>query len=255
MRKIFTRNRDEDDEFEYENTSKFYLPKKAIRSIQIAGLGNGEMHLIGSVDEEMARFVREGLLYIRLNDFNTSSDGSYPEVKAYITSLGGDELSGFEIRDLFAEYSQHGYTEALVRGYACSAASMMVLQGFKWRKAMENATIMCHNGSFSIPYIDQKEFRTKNWPERIARSLKRGEKRALEILCDRTGKTEEEVQLLLDEGELLTAEEAYNFGLIDEVVKIKFANEPEPKKTDRRVRIPRRRGLDEIQEQQAASLS
>jgi len=204
----------------------FSLPPEMSYEFKLLGLEEGEIYCIGEVNEEMAEYVQEGLLYIQ----SKSPPGQpFPPVTVIITSNGGDEFSGLQIHDSLMLYGLRGEVTGVVIGKAFSAASMLILQGCKHRIATENASIMCHNGTFIMSFT-RKDFEDPEWQEKIRRDFARSDERVINILRNRTARSPAEIKKLLKREEFLSAREAKEFGLIDNIWCFKISNNKIPAK-------------------------
>ncbi len=214
-----------------EEIGGFNFPKELAEGSRISALERNQLHLYGEVNEEMAEYVREGLLYIQ----SKTPEGRAPTITAFLTSPGGMATFGLEIHDLFTLYQQHGVINGIVVGHACSAASMFILQGCTNRIATENASIMCHNGGFELGQpLTRKDFEDPEWQEKMRREFARGDTRAIRILKNRTKRTEKEIKKLLEREEDLSADEAFDFGLLDQVIKFSYPKKPARRATDKK---------------------
>jgi ATP-dependent Clp protease protease subunit len=132
-------------------------------------------------------------------------------ITVLISSNGGNLTSALEIVDMLKIYP--GVKTGIVIGRAKSSAAI-ILQACDKRLATPHSQILIHNGTakFEVDclYDDKK----------LANFLKKGresEKKILKILTDRTKKSEQETIDMSMKDESMSAEEALEFGLIDEI--------------------------------------
>lgn len=133
----------------------------------------------------------------------------------YINSNGGEIHAG-----LFTIYDTMNYISAPVHtvciGEAYSAASMILSAGEKGhRTAFPNANMMIHEVQTFDGLIQRSATDTVKHSKRVDKL----NKRLLELIAEHTGQTVEKVTELAKETTYFTAEEAKEFGLIDNIVK------------------------------------
>jgi ATP-dependent Clp protease protease subunit len=98
-------------------------------------------------------------------------------------------------------------------GMAASAASLLLCAGQKgFRFALPNARVLVHQPSASF-YGQAADL------ARHAQEILKLKKRLNEIYASHTGQPVETIEKALDRDTYMTAEEARNFGLIDEVLE------------------------------------
>jgi ATP-dependent Clp protease protease subunit len=106
-------------------------------------------------------------------------------------------------------------------GQAASAASLLLCAGKKGdRFALPNARIMVHQPSAAF-YGQAADI------ARHAQEIVKLKRRLNEIYAKHTGQTVEAIEKQLDRDTYMTAEEAKNFGLLDQVM----SRRPEPETT------------------------
>ncbi len=130
------------------------------------------------------------------------------DVTLLINSPGGDMTVGGEIFSMLRRHE--GTTEALVQGYAASAATMAMM-GAKIIQSEPGAILCYHNPSSSV----SGDHRTMS---AAAESLKNVRESVLNLYMTRTGKTREEIGALMDEDKWISPQQALEYGLIDKVV-------------------------------------
>jgi ATP-dependent Clp protease protease subunit len=162
----------------------------------------------GSIDADMAVYIRECTSYLRMHD--------NPDIEIRITSNGGTNSISLQIYDMLATYS--GKTTGVVDGFARSGA-VTILQGCTLRKSLFHSFILIHD-----PIISEVPLNKLEKPEKVQEMIKKstpGRDRMYAVLSRRSKQSIEKIceQCALDKD--MTAEEALAFGLIDEIVEPK----------------------------------
>ena len=168
--------------------------------------------LIGPVDDTMAALACAQLLFLE-------SENPKKEVALYINSPGGYVTAGMAIYDTMQFIKPPVST--LCVGQAASMGSLLLTAGAKGaRYATPNARIMVHqpSGGFSGQASDI---------ERHARDILKMKRRLNEIYEKHTGRTYEEVERALDRDNFMSAQEAKDWGLIDQVITTRLEAEGE----------------------------
>lgn len=163
------------------------------------------VYLEGEICYEEAK--RIGAVIIWLNAQNDSN-----EITLYVRSYGGSVSAGLDIHDIVR------HSKAPITGIVYSSANSMatvVLQACKRRKALRHSEITIHN--IKINYYKEWHVFEDNLEEAL-RDTKRMQQRIYEILAERTGRTIEDIKKVCRESKTMSAEEAKEFGLIDEVI-------------------------------------
>jgi len=155
------------------------------------------------IDDAVSNLVMAQLLHLE-------SDDPDKDISLYINSPGG------EITGLFAIYDTMAYIKpdvtTICMGQAASAAAVLLAAGTKGKRfALPHARVLIHqphggaSGQASDIEIQAKEI---------------GRMRQLlnEILAEKTGQDVEKVTKDTDRDYILGAEEAKEYGLIDEVI-------------------------------------
>ena len=161
------------------------------------------------INDQIANLVVAQLLFL-------ASEDPERNINIYVNSPGGVIYSGLAVYDTMQHVSCPVATICV--GLAASMGSVLLTAGTKGRRAaLPNSRIMMHQplggtqGQASDIEIQAREIL---W-------LKR---RLHEILADHTGKTVEEIEADADRDYWLSATEARDYGLIDNVL------EPQPKR-------------------------
>ncbi|MGH7665862.1 MAG: ATP-dependent Clp protease proteolytic subunit [Candidatus Dormibacteria bacterium] len=155
------------------------------------------------VDDQIANLLVAEILYL---------EGQSPEqdIHLYINSPGGLAYAGLAIYDVM----QHVKCEVstLCIGMAMSAAAMILCGGAPGKRmALPSSKIMIHQGSAG----------TRGAPRDMEIQLKEvlaNTKRMAQILSHHSGRPLEQVERDIDRDYYLTAAEALEYGLIDEVL-------------------------------------
>ena len=158
----------------------------------------------GPVEDGMASLICAQLLFLE-------SENPKKEISMYINSPGGVVTSGLAIYDTM-QYIRSPIA-TLVMGQACSMGSLLLAAGEKGlRAATPNSRVMVHqpSGGFRGPASDI---------ERHAEDMLATKKRLNEIYVKHTGQSYDLIEKTLDRDHFMTAAEAKEFGLIDNVLE------------------------------------
>ena len=159
--------------------------------------------ITGPVEDYGASLVTAQLLFLE-------AENPKKEIWMYINSPGGIVTSGMAIYDTM-QYIRPP-VRTLCVGQAASAASLLLCAGQKGERcALPNARVLVHQPSAS--YYGQAADIARHAQEIV--KLKR---RLNEIYARHTGQSVESIEKALDRDTYMTAEEAKNFGLIDQVL-------------------------------------
>lgn len=166
--------------------------------------------LTGPVEDNMASLICAQLLFLE-------AENPKKEIGLYINSPGGVVTSGMAIYDTMQFIRPPVST--LCIGQAASMGSLLLAGGaVDSRFALPNARIMVHqpSGGFQGQASDI---------ERHAQDILKMKRRLNEIYVKHTSKDYEVVENTLDRDHFMTAEEAKDFGLIDQVITTREALE------------------------------
>lgn len=205
------------------NASRAY-PSSALIPFVIEQTGRGErsfdiysrllkdriVFLTGPVHDELASVVVAQLLFLE------SEDPGVP-VAFYINSPGGVVSAGLSIYDTM-QYIRCP-VQTLCMGQASSMASLLLAAGEPGhRQSLPHGRIMVHqpSGGFQGSAADI---------ERQANEILYLRMRLNQIYSRHTGRTVEEVEQALDRDTFMSPEEAKAWGLIDEVIERRPAEE------------------------------
>ena len=168
----------------------------------------------GQVEDGMASLIVAQLLFLE-------SENPKKEINMYINSPGGVVTSGLAIYDTMQFIRPPVAT--LCTGQAASMGSLLLAAGEKdMRHALPNARIMVHqpSGGFQGQATDIMLH---------AQEILNLKKRLNEIYVKHTGKDYETVHNALERDRFLSAEEAKEFGLIDQIYEKRAVPEGEGK--------------------------
>jgi ATP-dependent Clp protease protease subunit len=172
--------------------------------------------IVGPVEDHVASLVTAQLLFLEAENPNK-------EISVYINSPGGVVTSGLAIYDTMQYVRPKMQT--LCIGQAASMGSLLLAAGAPgMRYALPNAQIMIHqpSGGFQGQATDI---------EIHAKFILELKARLNDIYVTHTGQELDAVQHAMERDNFLTAEEAKEFGLIDEVV-VNRREEPESSEND-----------------------
>ena len=163
----------------------------------------------GAIEDEMANLIIAQMLYLDYEDPDK-------EIQLYVNSPGGSATAGLAIYDTM-QFLKSPVSTICV-GLAASAGAIILAGGTKGRRfALPYSRMMIHQpwggaqGSVSDINIQTKEFLA------IRQILD-------EILATHTGQPLERVQRDTDRNFWMSASEAQEYGLIDDVIKPRSGN-------------------------------
>ena len=158
----------------------------------------------GAVEDYMASLVTAQLLFLE-------ADNPKKEISMYINSPGGVVTSGMAIYDTM-QYIR-APVATLCIGQAASMGSLLLAAGEEgMRYALPNARIMVHqpSGGFQGQASDI---------ERHAQEILDMRSRLNKIYVTHTGQSLRKIEDALERDTFMTAEQAKDFGLVDEVTE------------------------------------
>jgi ATP-dependent Clp protease, protease subunit len=171
--------------------------------------------LTGPVYDQVGSLICAQLLYLE-------SDNPSKDISFYINSPGGVVSSGLAIYDTM-QYIRSPVSTVCI-GMAASMGSLLLASGAKGKRyALPNARIMVHqpSGGAQGQATDI---------EIQAREILELRKRLNEIYVHHTGQALDVIERRLERDSYMSAQEALEFGLVDEVV----ANRPVPIDADKK---------------------
>ncbi|MCD8008367.1 MAG: ATP-dependent Clp endopeptidase proteolytic subunit ClpP [Clostridiales bacterium] len=159
--------------------------------------------LAGEVDDSQAQVIQAELLYLEAQDPDK-------DIQLYINSPGGSVTAGMAIYDTM-QYIKCD-VQTICSGMAASMGAFLLSSGTKGKRiALPNSEIMIHQpsagtqGKVTDMEIDVEHFL------KIKQNLNN-------ILAANTGKPVETIKAETERDHWLTAEEAKEYGLIDQVI-------------------------------------
>ena len=158
----------------------------------------------GPIEDQMATIVVAQLLFLE-------AENPKKEISMYINSPGGVVTSGLSIYDTMQLIRPAVST--VVVGQAASMGSLLLAGGHKdMRFALPNANIMVHQPSGGY----QGQATDILIHAEHTRELK---KRLNEIYVSHTGQDYETVEKALERDNFMSADQAKDWGLVDEIIK------------------------------------
>lgn len=160
--------------------------------------------MLGSqIDDNVANSIVSQLLFLQAQD-------SEKDIYLYINSPGGSVTAGFAIYDTIQHIKPDVQTICI--GMAASMGSFLLAAGAKGKRfALPNAEVMIHQ-----PLGGAQGQATEI--EIAANHILKTREKLNRILSERTGQSIEKNTKDTDRDNFLTAEEAKEYGLIDEVM-------------------------------------
>ncbi|MEY2399486.1 MAG: ATP-dependent Clp protease, protease subunit [Actinomycetota bacterium] len=156
------------------------------------------------VDDQIANLLIAQILYLDAQD---------PErdIHLYINSPGGLAYGGMAIYDVM----QHVQCEVstICVGMGMSAAAMILASGAPGKRfALPSSKIMIHQGSAGTGRVSPRDMEIQ------LREVLATTRRLAEIIAYHSGKDIERVERDIDRDYFMTAHEAKDYGLIDEII-------------------------------------
>ena len=159
--------------------------------------------LVGEVNDQTANLVVAQLLFLE-------SENPEKDISFYINSPGGSVSAGLAIFDTMQFIKPDVST--LCMGMAASMGSFLLMAGAKGKRySLPNAKVMIHqpSGGTSGQATDI---------EIHAREIIKTRERLNKIYADRTGQPVEKIASDMERDRYLSADEAKEYGLVDEVI-------------------------------------
>ena len=159
--------------------------------------------LTGEVNDDVASLLVSQLLFLESQD-------SEKDVQFYINSPGGSVSAGFAIYDIMNYIKCDVST--ICMGLAASMGAFLLSGGTKGKRfALPNAEVMIHQPSGGAKG-QETEIRI------VAEQILKTRSRLNEILAANTGKPLEQIQADTERDNYMTAQEAKDYGLIDDII-------------------------------------
>lgn len=171
------------------------------------------------ISDDIANAVMAQLLCLQSMDADRDID-------IYLNSPGGSFTA------LTAIYDTMQYVKPNVRtvclGQASSAAAVILAAGDKGKRlALPNSRILIHQ-----PAIEGQGFGQSSDVEIEANEIMRIRERMEQMLADDTGRTKDEISKDIERNKYLTAEEAKEYGIIDDILlSLKTNSTGEPQRS------------------------
>jgi ATP-dependent Clp protease, protease subunit len=157
-----------------------------------------------AIDDYVSNLVIAQLLFLQMED-------AKKDIHIYINSPGGSVTAGLAIYDTMQFVTCDVNTYCM--GMAASMGAFLLCAGTKGKRfALPNSDIMIHQVSGGAQGTASDVERSVEFMYKLNRRLTR-------IIAENTGKSEEQVKKDADRDYYMTAEEAREYGLVDEVVK------------------------------------
>jgi ATP-dependent Clp protease protease subunit len=157
------------------------------------------------IDDTVANLVVAQLLFLQSEDPDR-------EISLYINSPGGSVTAGLAIYDTM-QFVRCPVSTFCV-GQCASMAAVLLAAGSKGRRfALPNSRILIHQphaGGISGQASDIKI---------AAEEIIRMRQRLNEILADHTGKPLDQIEKDVDRDRIMSAMQAYEYGIVDQVIK------------------------------------
>ena len=159
-----------------------------------------------AIDDNVANLVVAQMLYLE-------AENPDKEIFFYLNSPGGSVSSGMAIYDTM-QYIKPPISTFCI-GQAASMASVLLTAGAKGKRSVwEHARVLIHQ-----PLISGNMFGPASDIQIQAEEMIRVRARLNQILAHHSGKTVKKIEEDTDRDYFMSAQEALEYGLIDEVVK------------------------------------
>ncbi|HWY93191.1 MAG TPA: ATP-dependent Clp protease proteolytic subunit [Chthoniobacterales bacterium] len=207
-------------------SNNFYSPQNLLVPMVIEQTGRGERSydiysrllkdrivFIGTaIDDHVANLVVAQMLFLQMEDPKR-------DINLYINSPGGSVTAGLAIYDTMQFVTCDVATYCV--GIAASMGAVLLTAGTKGKRyALPNSDIMIHQVSGGAQGSASDVERTVEYMFKLKRRL-------IGILAHHTGRTEEQIQSDSDRDYWISAQQAKEYGLVDEVVKSRKDVAPE----------------------------
>ncbi len=167
-----------------------------------------------AIDDHIANLVIAQLLFLQMED-------PKKDINIYINSPGGSVTAGLAIYDTMQFLTCDVTTYCL--GMAASMGAVLLCAGTKGKRyALPNSDIMIHQVSGGAQG-------TASDVERTVEYMFKLKKRLIAIMAHHTGKDPEQVKNDSDRDYYMSAAEAKDYGLVDQVVMSRKDVKPESK--------------------------
>jgi ATP-dependent Clp protease protease subunit len=160
--------------------------------------------MVGQVEDHMANLIVAQLLFME-------SENPDKDIHFYINSPGGSVTAGMAIYDTMQFIKPDVSTMCI--GQACSMGSLLLTAGANGKRyCLPNSRVMIHQplGGFQGQASDI---------EIHAREIIQMKKRLNEIMASHTGQPLEKIELDTDRDNFMSAYDAKEYGLVDQVLE------------------------------------
>ena len=156
------------------------------------------------INDEVANIIQAQLLFLDSNGYDT-------DISLYINSPGGEVYAGLGIYDTMQTISSDVHT--ICTGLAASMASILLAAGTHGkRSALPHSRVMIHQPMGGVQGQASDI-------EITAKEILKIKDELYQILADHTGKTFKQIVKDADRDYWMSAEDALQYGMIDEIVK------------------------------------
>ncbi len=156
------------------------------------------------IDDDVANIIQAQLLFL-------DSTGADSDITLYINSPGGVVYSGLAIYDTMQ--TLHSDVATVCTGMAASMASVLLAAGTHGKRSiLPHSRVMIHQP------MGGAEGQASDI-EITAREILKLKSELYDILVEHTGRSLEEITRDADRDFWMTAEEAVNYGMVDEIIK------------------------------------
>jgi len=165
------------------------------------------------IDDTVANLICAQLIHLE-------SENPDRDINVYVNSPGGDIMAMFAIYDTLQFIRNEVSTICL--GQAASAAAVLLAAGTKGKRlALPHTRILLHQ-----PYGQAMGQATDI--ELVAKEVERMRRLLEEILAHHTGQEMERIRVDTDRDFVMTADEAKEYGIIDEIITNRQLSESGP---------------------------
>lgn len=161
----------------------------------------------GEITNDLADFFNSALLALEKDDPGK-------DISVYINSPGGDVVAGLSMIDTMKTISCDVST--VCRGLAASMGAMILMSGEKGkRRILPHSTVLIHQplGGTEGQAADIEIY---------AREIKRKKEELFSMICSATGQSMDKVAIDCDRNYIMTAKEAKEYGIVDEIIEPHF---------------------------------
>ncbi len=169
--------------------------------------GTRIVYINGPIDDNMAYHFNTALLRLEHDDGEA-------DVVVYINSPGGSVTAGLSMIDTMNFVSCD--VQTICVGMAASMGAMLLMSGEKGkRKILPHSLVLIHQPLQNLG----NAFRQASDLEIAANEMMRTKKTLYKIIEESTGQDYEKIEKDCDRDYTLTAEEALDYGIVDEIIR------------------------------------